>query len=380
MPFPRRETLTRNSLRIAAGVAGTMAGGFLISRYLNYHPRSVEEVVASNLEGAPLLSADQSIKVITYNTQFLAGTSYHFFYDGGPDTLVAPSDIESTIARVAAFIADANPDFVLLQEVDCGARRTAYLDQVALLREALPADLRNHVSTFYWKSKFVPHPKIMGSAGTKLVLFSRYRLGKARRYQLPRTPGNPIERDFNLKRAILEVEIPLADGRMLVILNTHLEAFPGRTDVMQRQIERLLWRLKALDEQDLPWILGGDFNLLPPGQSALLTREARGIHREPTEIRLIYERYQGAPTVAAATGERMRHSFTFTQRSGTSRLPVRTLDYFFAAPGMTIEKYAVMQEGMTGLSDHLPLAGHFRGNVSAGRRIGVIEGHPSVVG
>ena len=330
MPFPGRDTLRRNSFRIAAGVAGTMAGAFLASRYLNYHPRFVEQEEVSNNEGAPILSPDQSIKVITFNTQFLAGTGYHFFYDGGPDSLVARSDIESTVANVAAFIANENPDFVLLQEVDCGASRTGYLDQVALLREALPADLRNHISTFYWKSKFVPHPKIMGSAGTKLVLFSRFRLGKARRYRLPRTPGNPIERDFNLKRAILEVEVPLANGQMLVILNTHLEAFPRRTDVMQRQIERLLWRLKALDEQNLPWILGGDFNLLPPGQSALLTDQARGIHREPTEIRSIYERTRAyrlsrrprenicattspSRSVPAQSACRSEHSTTFSQ-------------------------------------------------------------------
>ncbi len=350
----------KNSLRIAAQIAGTVAGAYLTSRYLNYHPRPLEQEEASNAEAATVLSPDQPIKVVTFNVQFLAGTGYHFFYDGGPDTLVAQSDIESTIARVGAFIADENPDFVLLQEVDCGARRTAYLDQVALLRDALPGDLRNHVSTFYWKSKFVPHPKIMGSAGTKLVLFSRYRLGKARRYQLPRTPGNPIERDFNLKRAILEVEIPLADGQTLAILNTHLEAFPRGTDVMQRQIERLLWRLKSLDDQNLPWILGGDFNLLPPGQSALLSREARGVHGEPTEICSIYELYAGVPTIAEATGKHMRHYFTFTQRSGANRLPVRTLDYLFAAPKVTIEKYAIVQEGMTEISDHLPLAAHFR--------------------
>jgi endonuclease/exonuclease/phosphatase family metal-dependent hydrolase len=343
-----------------AQVAGTVAGAFLISRYLNYHPHPLEQEEASNVGAAPTLSTDQPIKAITFNVQFMAGTGYHFFYDGGPHNLVDRRDIESTVARVGAFIANTNPDFVLLQEVDCGARRTAYLDEVMMLRDALPADLRNHVSTFYWKSKFVPHPKIMGSAGTKLVLFSRYRLGKARRYQLPSRPGNPIERDFNFKRAILEVEIPLANGKNLVILNTHLEAFPKGTNVMERQVKRLLCRLKSLDEQDVPWILGGDFNLLPPGQSALLSREARGLHREPTEICSIYERYAGVPTIAEATGEHMRHYFTFTQYSGANRLPVRTLDYFFAAPNVAIETYGVMQEGMMELSDHLPVVANFR--------------------
>jgi endonuclease/exonuclease/phosphatase family metal-dependent hydrolase len=355
------DAMARISLRIAARVAGTaVAGGFLLSRYLNYHPGKVECEEVSNTEGAPLLSPDKPISVITFNVQFLAGTGYDFFYDGGPDTLVARSDIESTVAKVAAFIAETNPDFVLIQEVDCGARRTDYLDQVALLCGAMPAGIRNHVSTFYWKSKFVPHLKIMGSAGTKLVVFSRYRLGKAYRYQLPRTPGDPLEREFGLKRAILEVEIPLANGRTLVLLNTHLEAFPKDTDVMERQVEKVLWRLKTLDDQNLAWILGGDFNLLPPGQSARLNPQGRGIHREPTEIRSIYEKYAGVPTVADATGEHMRHYFTFTRRVGAIRLPVRTLDYFFAAPRVTIEDYAVVQEGTMDLSDHLPLTARFR--------------------
>ena len=349
----------RRSFRIAAQVAGTVGGAFLASRYLNYHPRPLEREEVSNMKAAPILSPDQPVKVITFNVQFLAGTGYDFFYDGGPDTLVARSDIESTIARVAAFIADANPDFVLLQEVDCEARRTAYLDEVALLCGALPMELRNQVATFYWKSKFVPHPKIMGSAGTKLVLFSRYRLGTARRYQLPCTPGNLIERDFNFKRAILEVDIPLANGQILTILNTHLEAFPKGTDVMNRQIEKLLWRLKSLDDERRPWILGGDFNLLPPGQSVLLSPEARGLHSEPTEIVSIYGRYAGVPTIAEATGKQMRRYFTFTQRSGATRLPVRTLDYLFAAPKVSIGEHAVLQDGMTELSDHLPLMAHF---------------------
>ena len=68
--------------------------------------------------------------------QFLAGTGYDFFYDGGPDTLVAQSDIRINRRQVGAFIARSNADLVLLQEVDCGARRTGYLDELGLLRSA----------------------------------------------------------------------------------------------------------------------------------------------------------------------------------------------------------------------------------------------------
>jgi len=346
-------------IRLVSWLAGTLAGSFLISRYLNYHPRPIEPVESHNIEMAPPLLPGQRIRVVTFNVQFLAGTGYHFFYDGGPDTLVDRRDIESTAVRIGAFLGNSKADLVLLQEVDCGARRTAYLDELNLLLSALPAELQNHAETYYWRSKFVPHPKILGAAGTKLVIFSRYRLGKARRYQLPYTSRNPIERDFNLKRAVLEVELPFANGEFLTVLNTHLEAFPKGTNVMERQIQKVLERLNWLGQRDQPWILGGDFNLLPPGQSARLNPETRGIHREPSEIGPIYERYSGVPTIADSTGNQMDRCFTFTQRSGRNRILARTLDYLFAAPTIAIGGYTVEQEGMMNLSDHLPLIAEF---------------------
>jgi endonuclease/exonuclease/phosphatase family metal-dependent hydrolase len=337
-----------------------VAGGYLLSRFLNYHPRPVENMRVHNCGGAPVLSPGQAIKVITYNAQFFAGTRYNFFYDGGPDTLVDPEDVYSTISRFAKFIADERPDFVLLQEVDSGARRTAGLDEVGLLREALPLDLRNYVTADYWRSRFVPHPKIWGAAGTKLVIFSKYRLGMARRYRLPLRPGNPIANDFNLKRAILAVEVPRRDGGALAMLNTHLDAFPNGTDIMDRQMTKVHRFLAHLDDQNQPWIIGGDFNLLPPGQRARLPVGTRGTYGEPSAITQIYRNYQGVPTVHDATAKAMDQFFTYTVRAESKRIPARTLDYLFTAPSITVEKYEVRQDGMLDLSDHLPVVAEFR--------------------
>ena len=55
----------------------------------------------------------------------------------------------------------------------------------------------------------------------------------------------------------------------------------------------------------------------------------------------------------------MPRYFTFTQQSGANRIPVRTLDYLFAAPSVTIERYSVEQQGMLKVSDHLPLVADF---------------------
>jgi endonuclease/exonuclease/phosphatase family metal-dependent hydrolase len=351
--------MTIASRRIAIGLASVGAGGFALSRFLNYHPRAVQEEECRNQAGAATLSAGQSIKIVTYNVQFFAGTGYDFFYDGGRDTLVDPGDVQKTVAAISVFLKQENPDFVFLQEVDCMARRTGYLDQIDLLINSLPADLSNYVATFYWKSRFVPHPKVMGSAGTKLAIFSRYRLSRATRYQLPSTPGNPVVKDFDFKRAILEVEIPLTNAGTFFLLNTHLEAFPKRTDVMARQVDYVLMRLDSLDQKGVPWIIGGDFNLLPPGQWARLDLEEKGCHREPSEISPIYERYDGVPPLSSASGERMRDFMTFTKRIEGGRIPIRTLDYFFTSPKVRIKEYAVRRTGVKHLSDHLPLVAEF---------------------
>ena len=346
-------------LQLGAWLAGTTALSLLLSRYLNYHPREIEHLEPANRHDAPLLGPGQRIRIVTFNVQFLAGTDYHFFYDGGSDTLVDRRDIEAVAAKVAEFIERSGADLVLLQEVDCGARRTAYVDELALLRRSLPTVLQNHVTAYYWKSRFVPHRKILGSAGTMLVVFSRYRIGSAKRYQLPRTPGNPAVQDFGMKRAILEVDLPLANGKGVTILNTHLEAFPKRTRIKERQVQAVLARLNRLTRQNQPWIIGGDFNLLPPGQSARLSPEDRGTHREPSELGPLYERYRGFPPIPDATGDQMRRCFTYTRKSDPIRIPVRTLDYFFASATVTDRGYQVPQEEMMGVSDHLPLIAEF---------------------
>src|ERR1700738_1363044 len=130
-------------IRLASWLIGTATGGFLLSRYLNYHPGPNEAVEPVNTETAPSLLPGQRIRVVTFNVQFLAGTGYNFFHDGGPDTLVARNDIESIAARVGAFLGNSNAHLILLQEVDCGARRTGYLDEPTLLRSFLPAEIQN---------------------------------------------------------------------------------------------------------------------------------------------------------------------------------------------------------------------------------------------
>ena len=200
-----------------------------------------------------------------------------------------------------------DPDIVLLQEIDEGAKRTDHKDQLAALLDQLPqGKYPCQTQAFYWKSMFVPHPRIMGSAGMKLVTLSKYKISKAYRHSLPEIPKDLLSRQFQLKRCILESRLPYRGGEVSV-MNTHYDAFAQGTDTMKKQVGKTLKLLASLDAKKIPWLIGGDFNLLPsPIQRERLTSLHRKDYREKTELKPLIEKYRSLPSLEEATGSDMK--------------------------------------------------------------------------
>lgn len=48
-------------------------------------PADVETQAITCPENAPTLQSGQSLKLMTYNIQYMAGKNYHFWYEGGED-------------------------------------------------------------------------------------------------------------------------------------------------------------------------------------------------------------------------------------------------------------------------------------------------------
>ncbi|MDP2147092.1 MAG: endonuclease/exonuclease/phosphatase family protein, partial [Pseudomonas sp.] len=134
---------------------------------------------------APTLLPGQALKVMTWNVQYLAGKNYVFWYDtpdgSGPDERPTPEDMASSLDEVARVIRDEQPDVLLLQELDEGAKPSHYQDQLALLQERLVDLYPCSVEAFDWKADFVPDRHIFGSVGRKLVTLSRYQIEHAER-------------------------------------------------------------------------------------------------------------------------------------------------------------------------------------------------------
>ena len=103
--------------------------------FTTYHPDEMQQESVTCSKQAPVLKPGQSLKVLSWNVQYMAGKNYFFYYDAldtpGPDERPSAEDVGATLREVARIINAEDPDIILLQEVDDGAKRTDYRDQLA---------------------------------------------------------------------------------------------------------------------------------------------------------------------------------------------------------------------------------------------------------
>jgi len=325
-----------------------------------FHPAAIQDEPVACGQAAPTLRPGQPLKLLTWNVQYMASKNYVFFSDlpagYAPDERPSPEDITATLGEVARVIRAENPDVVLLQEVDDGAARTDYEDQLARLLPLLPREYVCHTTAFYWKATYVPHPRIHGAVGMKLAILSKFRIASALRHQLPLMPNDLVSQQFNLKRAILEAHLPVEGANDFVALDTHLDAFAQGNDTMARQVAQVDGLLAKLTDAGTSWIIGGDLNLLPSAQArtALITSH-QGFYNPETEIAPLYAHYQAVPSYAETTGAEAWKWFTYNANDPVIKAPDRTLDYLFLAKNIRFGQHYVRQSDTLRISDHLPL-------------------------
>ncbi|WP_299465420.1 endonuclease/exonuclease/phosphatase family protein [uncultured Microscilla sp.] len=342
-----------------------LTGVFFTWVYLaTYHPKAIQKEQVTCGKDAPTLKAGQSLKVLSWNVQYMAGKGYVFFYDlldnSGPDTRPSKDSISLTIKEVARIITQEDPDIILLQEIDEGAARTDKEDQLKRLLGLINKAYQCHCSAFYWKASFVPDPHVMGSVGMKLSTISKYKISEGVRHQLPLIPQNFLVQQFYLKRAVLETKMPVEGNKDLLVLNTHLSAFAQGTKTMEQQVAHVNKMLKKRTKQGHPWLLGGDFNLLPVGNAYRKLPEYQKKYYKPkTEIASFFNDYQAVPNIEQTRGENRAEWFTHFPNDPRVKQPDRTIDYIFFSKNIDLRKTGIGQKDTWSISDHLPLMAEF---------------------
>lgn len=350
--------LLRYTLLLAV-LALVLIGALMFS--LTWRPDARETLPVSCTGTPPTLVPGQALKVMTWNVQYLAGKRYVFWNDlaQGNDEAPTQEDMAFSLDEVARVIRDEQPDVVLLQELDDGAKASDYQDQLKLLQERVADLYPCSASAFDWKAEFVPDAHVFGSVGRQLATLSRYRIEHAERLQLPVASANFISRQFQPKDALLATKLPLSDGGQLTVFNTHLERARQPDDTLQAQVSAVAKVLDKYESQGLPWLIGGDFNLLPLGQYRRLSAEQRTPYSADSELHLLWDKYPMIPTNNEASGIDRAQWLTHYPNAPGLNGPDRTVDYLFYSPRIKRVDALVRQDDTLRISDHLPVIARF---------------------
>ncbi|WP_448647441.1 endonuclease/exonuclease/phosphatase family protein [Pseudomonas mohnii] len=342
-------------LLIVIGLAGAMVYS------LTWRPDVREVLAVSCSTQPPTLAPGQALKVMTWNVQYLAGKRYVFWDDQAAGTDEAPTadDMAFSLDEVARVIRDEQPDIVLLQELDDGAKASGYQNQLKLLQERVADLYPCSAHAFDWKADFIPDPHIFGSVGRQLATLSRYEIEHAERLQLPVSQGNLISRQFKPKNALLVTYLPLSDGGQMAVLNTHLDRATQPDETLQAQISAVAKVLDKFESHGTPWLIGGDFNLLPLGQYQRLPSEQRTPYSADSALHVLWDKYPMIPTNNEAGGiDRARWLTHYPNDTNVSG-PDRTVDYLFYSPRIKRVEARVRQDDTLRISDHLPVIARF---------------------
>ena len=242
------------------------------------------------------------IRVLTYNVRRCLGV----------DGVTSP-------ARIAAVIAEAEPDIIALQELDVRRIRSGGVDQAEEIARELGFSFVH----------FHPALRVMEEEYGDAILTARpSRIVKAG--ALPGLASRPWLEPRGALWAAVEI-----DGRELNVINTHL----GLRRLERRLQAEILLSGEWIENHlcGTPFVLTGDFNSFPQGRV----------------YRALSRRLRDAHLIGSKTG---RPGATFP-----SRWPVFRIDHMFVSDDVEVISAGAHRSGMSALaSDHLPLVADLR--------------------
>jgi endonuclease/exonuclease/phosphatase family metal-dependent hydrolase len=230
----------------------------------DYRPDPEQQLVNAGASAIPV-SDSSVISLLIWNIGYCGlDEKMDFFYDGGKGVRTPEEQLMMNYASVNSFLQSQDSiDIFLFQEVDTRSKRSYRLNQV----DRLSGEFDNYVGVFgkNYDVFFVPVPpaRPMGAVNSGLLTLSRLVPSTAVRYSFPGEYGWPT-RLFMLDRCFLVLRIPVSNGKELLVINTHNEAYDDGSirDQQMAHLNEFLVEEYSLGNYIL---VGGDWNQCPPG-------------------------------------------------------------------------------------------------------------------
>jgi endonuclease/exonuclease/phosphatase family metal-dependent hydrolase len=345
---------------IAAGLVIVCAAAFVgILAIAEYRPGEVEELElqyhagenapVSPPGGRPAIGVPFSLLIWNIGYASL-DAGQDFIMDGGKSVRPATdANVRRNLAGIIEFIAGADCDIVLLQEVDLASRRSYYVDQTAALAEGFSGS-----SVFAWNFRclFVPFPvpECIGRVSSGLLTLNRFAADEVLRVSLPNPFRWPV-RIANLKRCLLVSRLPLADSPAeLVIVNLHLEAYDS-SGGREAQTKVLLELLRREYAKGNYCIAGGDFNQNFPGidEERFAVRNRDYFVPGVLDSALLDEGWRFVADTQTPTSRLLNEPY-----SGSPETQLYVIDGFIISPNVELISVAAFAEEFK-YSDHNPV-------------------------
>jgi endonuclease/exonuclease/phosphatase family metal-dependent hydrolase len=266
------KTLLKILFWIVVVAVMVVASLIFYATFSDYKPGKTE-VVFENLK-ADAYPAWTEIDLMIWNIGYCGLSSdMDFFYDGGKK--VRPSE-EQLLKNLQAVVKELQQndtmEFILLQEVDVKSKRSYKVCEFDSIESGLP-----NYHSFFGKNYdvfFVPLPPAepMGKVKSGLQTLSVSAPSSSVRYSYPGKFAWPKSL-FMLDRCFLVNRYPMANGRELLIINTHNSAYDAAGILRTQEMNYLKSFLTAEYDKGNYIIVGGDWNQSPPGYQCSYTSD-----------------------------------------------------------------------------------------------------------
>ena len=331
-----------------------VGGMILFAVITQYNPQPVEDVALVEakvpMQGTKVLS-DSTFTFLIWNLGYGGlGEEVDFFYDGGKMVTSPKEHVEKNNKGMVELLkANKDADFIMLQEADRHGKRSWNIDQAEEFATALPD--HNYAFTPNYDIKYLPFPYLdpMGTIYGGLLTMSKHTPVEIQRIALPNISDFP-RKLFYLKRCLLLQRYKLANGKDLVIINTHFEAYDagGLVKKEQRAVTKKI--LEAEYAKGNYVVLGGDWNIAPPDfnvhtwEHKKLTDELYLMNNDSVFV-------QGWHYVYDRTTATNRKNETSYKEGGTYKT---IIDYFYLSPNIEVDSIHGIDKHFA-YSDHNPV-------------------------
>jgi endonuclease/exonuclease/phosphatase family metal-dependent hydrolase len=329
-------------------------GGFILFGTLTkFKPAAVEDVAVvagqqSTANDQPI--SDSTFTFMTWNIGYGGlGAETDFFYDSGKMVISPEAWVKKYTEGIYETVGqNKDADFIFIQEADRAGKRSWNIDEVAGISAKVPD--HNYAFAVNYDVKYLPFPwtEPLGKIYGGLLSCTKYNPVESKRIALPGITDWP-RKLFYLERCLLMQRFKLANGKELIVINTHFEAYDDG-GVKREQMALTKTLVEAEYAKGNYVVIGGDWNIAPPDFNVHKWEEEKN-HDPLYEMNNNPDYIKGWKYVSdnnTPTNRKNSHAFdpntTFTT----------VIDYFYVSPNVQVEEVKGIDAGFK-YSDHNPV-------------------------